>query len=69
MTLATRSTEGSGATVRVMYPGYRGPPVTAQKYKCDQFPPLANGWGTKYPVSDMVPPHLAVEEGPPTKDN
>jgi hypothetical protein len=32
-----------------------------------QFPPTANGWGTKYPILDMTPPLLAEEEGPPTK--
>jgi hypothetical protein len=30
------------------------------------FPPTANGWGTKYPVPDMVLSLLAEEEGPPT---
>jgi hypothetical protein len=31
-----------------------------------RFPPAANGWGSKYPASDMPPPLLAREEGPPT---
>jgi hypothetical protein len=30
-----------------------------------QFSPMINGWGTKYPVSDMAPPLLAEGEGPP----
>jgi hypothetical protein len=30
------------------------------------FPPPANGWGTKYPVTNMVPPLLVEGEGPPT---
>jgi hypothetical protein len=38
----------------------------AQKSRYDRFPATANGWGTKYPVPDTVPPLLVVEEGPPT---
>jgi hypothetical protein len=30
------------------------------------FPPIANGWETKYLVLDMAPPLLVEEEGPPT---
>jgi hypothetical protein len=28
------------------------------------FPLAANGWGTKYPVLDIIPPLLAEAEGP-----
>jgi hypothetical protein len=66
MALATRSTEGSGATIVVLYPGYRGLPIMAQKSGYDRFPPTAHSWETKHPVLDMVPPLLAKEEGPPT---
>jgi hypothetical protein len=27
---------------------------------------VANGWGTKHPILDIVPPLLVEEEGPPT---
>jgi hypothetical protein len=66
MALATRLKEGSGATVKVLYPGYHGWLVTAQKSRYNQFPLVANGWGTKYPIPDMVSPLLAKEEGLPT---
>jgi hypothetical protein len=53
--------------VRVLYPRYRGPPVMAQtNLNMAMFPPAANGWGTKYPVPDMIPPLLAEGGGPPT---
>jgi hypothetical protein len=31
-----------------------------------QFPLVANGWGTKYPVPNMAPPLLDEEEVSPT---
>jgi hypothetical protein len=55
------------SVVKVLYPGYHGPPVTAQmNLDTAQFTPAANSWGTKYLVSDMVPPLLAEEKGLPT---
>jgi hypothetical protein len=57
--------EGSGVTVRVLYLGYRGSPVTAQNLGYDDFPLAANGWGTLHPIPDMAPPLLAEEDGPP----
>jgi hypothetical protein len=50
----------------VLYPGYRGLPIMAQKSGYDRFPPTAHSWETKHPILDMVPPLLAKEEGPPT---
>jgi hypothetical protein len=47
--------------------GYRGSPVMTQKSGYGRLPPAANGWGTKYPILDTVPPLLPEEEGPPTK--
>jgi hypothetical protein len=38
LALATRSTEGSGATIEALYPGYRGLPVMAQQLVYDRFP-------------------------------
>jgi hypothetical protein len=58
--------EASGATIMVLYPGYRGSPVMTQESGYDRFPLGVNSWGTKYPVPDMTPPLLAEEEGPPT---
>jgi hypothetical protein len=55
-----------GATIGVLYPGYRGPPVMTQKSRYDQFPSVVDNWGTKHPVSDMVPPLLAEEKGQAT---
>jgi hypothetical protein len=52
-----------GATVRVLYHGYCGSPITAQDSGYDQFPPATNGEGTKHPISDMAPPLLAEEDG------
>jgi hypothetical protein len=66
MTLATRMMECSGATVEIMYPGYRGLPGTTQKSGYDLFPQAANGWETMHHVSDMAPQFLPEEEGPPT---
>jgi hypothetical protein len=60
------STEGLGATIRVLYPGYRGSSVTAQKSGFDRFPPVTHGWGTNQPIPDKVPPLLSEEEWPPT---
>jgi hypothetical protein len=31
-----------------------------------RFPPVVNGWGTKYHIPDIALPLLAEEEGPPT---
>jgi hypothetical protein len=66
MSSATYLTKGSRVTVRVLYPGYHGSPVTTQKFGYDQFPPVANGWRTKYHVPDMAPQLLAEKERPPT---
>jgi hypothetical protein len=53
------------ATIRVLYPEYRGAPVTAQKnMNMAWFPPMANDWETKYPIPDMILPLLVEEEGP-----
>jgi hypothetical protein len=62
----THLTKGSGATVGFLYPRYHGPPFMAQKSGYGQFPPAADDWETKHPVSDMVPPLLAEEKGLPT---
>jgi hypothetical protein len=61
-----RSTEGSGTTVEVWYPGYHGSPVTAQSSGQDRFPPVASGWGTIHLIPDTSPPIQDEEEGPPT---
>jgi hypothetical protein len=50
----------------VLYPGYRGSLVTAQKFGFDWFSTAANGSETIHPVLDMTPPLLAEEEGPPS---
>jgi hypothetical protein len=42
--------------VRVKYPGYHGPPVTAQNFGYDRFLPTTNGWVTIHPVPDKAPP-------------
>jgi hypothetical protein len=49
--------------VRVLYPGYRGQPVTAHNSRYVRFPPTTNGWGTTHPIPDMARPLLAEEEG------
>jgi hypothetical protein len=41
--------------VRVVYPGYHGPPVTAQNSEYDMFPPATNGWGTMHLVPGDSP--------------
>jgi hypothetical protein len=51
---------------RVLYPGYRRLSAMTQKSGYDCFPPVANGWGTKYPILDMAPPLLTEDEGSPT---
>jgi hypothetical protein len=56
----------SGLSVRILYPGYHRSLVIAQKSGYDRFLPTPNGWGTIHPVSDMTPPLLDKEEGPPT---
>jgi hypothetical protein len=53
--LAARSMEASGATVRVIYPGYHGTPVIAQNSGYDQFPPMENDWRTIHPVPGDYP--------------
>jgi hypothetical protein len=65
MALATRSMEGSGAIVGVLYPGYRESLVMAQKSRYDRFPQAANDWGTIHPTLDMALPLLTEEEGLP----
>jgi hypothetical protein len=65
MTPITRLMKGSGATIRVLYPGYRGSPVTAQEFGYDRFPPTTNDWGTMHPVPDTTPPLLCKEDRPP----
>jgi hypothetical protein len=47
-------------------PGTTGSPVTTQNPGYDQFPLVANDWGTIHPIPDMAPPLQAKEEGPPT---
>jgi hypothetical protein len=37
-----------------------------QKSRYDRLPPVANGLGIIHPVSNMTPPLLAEDEGPPT---
>jgi hypothetical protein len=37
--------------VRVMYPGYSEPLVPTQNFGYDRFPPVANSWGTIYPIT------------------
>jgi hypothetical protein len=53
----------SKSFVGVLYLGYRGSPVAAYEFGYDRFPQTTNGWGAKHPISDMVPPLLAEEEG------
>jgi hypothetical protein len=53
-------------SVRVLYPGYHGLPITIQNSGYDQFLPTANGWGTIHPVPDMAPPLQVVKERPAT---
>jgi hypothetical protein len=43
-----------------------GSPVTSQEIGYDRFPMVANGWGTKHPLPNAVPPLLTEEDGPPT---
>jgi hypothetical protein len=42
-------------TIGVMYPGYRGPPITTQNSRYDRSPPEANTWGTTQPVPGNSP--------------
>jgi hypothetical protein len=58
--------EAMGATVKVLYPMYRRSLDIAQKPGYDWFPLVANGWETKHPILEKVPPLLAEEEGPLT---
>jgi hypothetical protein len=55
-----------GAIIGVLYLGYRGSLVLAQKFGYDQFPLTASIWRTKHSIPHMAPPLLAEEEGPPT---
>jgi hypothetical protein len=65
MVPANYSMEHSWATVGVMYLRYHGSPVTIQKSEHDQFPLVANDWGTIHPVPDMALSLLIEEEVPP----
>jgi hypothetical protein len=38
----------------------------AKKIEYDLFPPVADSWGNKHLIPDMVPLLLAEEERPPT---
>jgi uncharacterized protein YbaR (Trm112 family) len=40
--------------------------VMTEESEYNQILPVAKGWGTKYPISDMVPPLLTKEEEPTT---
>jgi hypothetical protein len=40
--------------VRVLYPEYRGSPITTHKSKYDRFSPMANGWGTIHLIPYMT---------------
>jgi hypothetical protein len=42
--------------VGLIYPRYRGPPVTTQNFKYDQFPPATNGLRTIHfiPENDLI---------------
>jgi hypothetical protein len=53
--------------VRVKYPRYRRPLVTAQNYGYEGFPLAENGWGIIHIVLDMAPPLQAKEDGSPTE--
>jgi hypothetical protein len=55
-----------GATIGVIYPGCHRPLVMAKKIEYDLFPPVADSWGNKHLIPDMVPLLLAEEERPPT---
>jgi hypothetical protein len=58
--------EGLGATIGVMYLGYRWSPVMTQNFWHDRFPPVASGWGTIQLILDMALPLQGEEGGPPT---
>jgi hypothetical protein len=59
--------EGSGATVEVIYLGYRGPPVTTQK-TLDTISSLQRQTaGEPYTLYLEMAPPLQAEEVPPTK--
>jgi hypothetical protein len=47
---------GLGGYCRGKYPGYQGPPVTAQNSGNNWFPRAGNGWGTIHPYQEMAPP-------------
>jgi hypothetical protein len=64
--ISTMQSLSQTSSVRVYYPGYRGPLVTTQNSGYDWFPPVTNGWGTIHPIPDMTLPLLAEEEGPGT---
>jgi hypothetical protein len=52
----------SGSYTRVLWAASYGP----TNLDTTGFPPLANDWGTKYPLPDIAPPLLAEGEGPPS---
>jgi hypothetical protein len=56
--------EGSGATIEVLYPGYRRPLITAPKHlDMTILPPGANDWGVTHPIPGRVRPLLVEGEG------
>jgi hypothetical protein len=61
--------EGSGPTIGVLYPGYRGSLVTAQNSGYNRFPLAANDWETMHPIPDIAPPLQGEEEGHQPKKN
>jgi hypothetical protein len=62
----TRVIENTKDLVGVLYPEYRGPLVTAQKYG-HRLVPSGDKWlGNYVPRTAMAPPLLAKEERPPT---
>jgi hypothetical protein len=65
MALATRSTEGTGATIGVLYPLYHRPPIMAQKYEYGLVPASAKWLENQVPRIGYAPPLLTEEEGPP----
>jgi hypothetical protein len=67
MASSAHSTEGSEATIEVLYPWYHRPLFMTHKSGCGWFPRAGNGWGTTHPIPDMAPPLLAEEERLPTK--
>jgi hypothetical protein len=54
--------------IRVLCPEYHGAGYDSTNLDMILFPPVANGWETKYPVLDMVPPLMAKGERRPTEN-